>query len=479
MIKKVLLYYPYGKPFQRGEDRSQGEIEHSSATSIRAANDLGYMAAVLRKIGVGVKIRDYMTEKKEEKDFIEDLQAFKPDMIVASMTTATLLDDLKTFSLAKKAKSDIITVAKGAYFFAAELEKEESKMFEPMDYALVGECETLIDKLVEALNLKMDVSTLKGIIWKKEGVYISNGPADFVEDLDSIPFPARDLMNNILYMRPDTGEPQATIQVDRGCPFACTYCLTPLISGRKLRRRTVNNILDEIKECINKYKIKNFFFKSDTFTADRDFVHKLCDEIIKDSLKIKWVANSRVKPIDLEILRKMKKAGAWLVAFGIESGNDETLRSIKKGSLVEDAVKAVKMAKQADLRIYGFFLLGFPWETEKHLEDTFKLAKKLKLDYYEFHICVFYPGTPIYAEALREGLFKDSLSVVGKNYFTNPSGTKYLSKEAVLVYRRRALMSIYVSPWYVIKRLKNTKSLTELKNNIRYGMKLILNLLRS
>lgn len=477
MIKKVLLYYPYGELFQRGEDRSQGEIKHSSATSLRAANDLGYMAAVLRKLGVEVRIRDYMGEKKAEQDFINDLQNFEPDLIVASITTATLLKDLQTFSLAKEINQNIITVAKGAYFFSAKISTDEAKVFAPMDFALLGECETIIDKLIRALNEKIDISKLKGVIWKHENVYTSNGPADFVDNLDEIPFPARDLMNNGLYMLPNSGEPQATIQIDRGCPFKCSYCLTPAISGRKIRRRSVDNILNEIEECVNKYKIRNFFFKSDTFTANRKQVHEICDKILEKKLKIKWVANSRVKPIDFETLKKMKNAGCWLVALGIESGSEETLKRIKKGANNEDAINAVKFAKKAGLRTFGFFLFGFPWESREHVEKTIKLAKSLKLDYYEFHICVFYPGTPIYEEMLNKGVFKESDLPIGKNYFTNPSGTKYLSKEELMQYRKKALMSIYLSPDYIVKRLIKVNSFVELKNNLSYGARLIKNLL--
>jgi len=477
MIKKVLLYYPYGELFQRGEDRSQGEIKHSSATSLRASNDLGYMAAVLRDINIKVKIVDYMGENKGEQDFVNDLQDFKPDLIVSSMTTATLLDDLKIFALAKEFYPNIITVAKGAYFYSAKFSSEDSEAFKAMDYALVGECETIIDKLVTVLSEQKDLSSLKGLVWRKEDVYVSNGPADFVEDLDNIPFPARDLMNNKLYILPITGEPQATIQIDRGCPFECSYCLTPLISGRKIRIRSVDNIIQEIEECVNIFGIRNFFFKSDTFTANRDLVRKLCDKIIAKKLNISWAANSRVKPIDYDTLARMKEAGCWLVAFGIEVGQDETLKRIKKAATVDDAVVAVSLAKKAGLQIFGFFLFGFPWETRDDIEQTIKLARQLKLDYYEFHICVLYPGTPLFMEALRQGyLVEDAALPIGKNYFTNPSGTNNLSVEELKILRRKALMLIYFSPSYIMRRFSKIRGLQELKNTLHYGIRLVCNL---
>ena len=479
MINRILLYYPYGALFQRGEDRSQGDITSSCATNLRAANDLGYMCAVLRKMGIGVAIRDYMGERKTKKDFLNDLKVFRPDMIVCSMTTATILSDLDTFRLAKSVNPNIVTVAKGAYFYCAEFNAVNYEVFQPMDYALAGESETIIDKLVLALNTGQSVSSLKGIIRRSEKTYVSNGPANFVDNLDTIPFPARNSMNNDIYTSQDTGEPMATIQTDRGCPFECTYCLSPIISGRAIRYRSTENILEEIRECIDKFNIRNFFFKSDTFTASRQHVQELCNRIIEEKLNIRWVANSRIKPIDYETLSLMKRAGCWLVGFGIESGNEETLRRIKKGITIEDVINAVQLTKKAGLQIYGFFMFGFPWETGKHVSDTISFAKRLALDYYEFHLCIFYPGTPLYNEAFNEGLIAKGDNPEGKSYFTNPSGTLNLSKEELLKYRKNAIISIYFSPSYIIRRLAKIRNFKNLINMLSYGiMRLIWNMLK-
>jgi radical SAM superfamily enzyme YgiQ (UPF0313 family) len=351
--------------------------------------------------------------------------------------------------------------------------------FESMDYAMVGEADTIIDKLVGALNRNNDVSTLKGIIWNNGITCVLNPKADLVEDLDPIPFPARNLINNSLYIRPDTGKPQATIQISRGCPFQCTFCLTSIISGNKIRSRSVNNIIEEIEECVNKYNIKDFFFRSDNFTASRVFVHALCDKIIEKGLKINWVTNSRAKPIDYETLKKMKAAGCWLVAFGIESAGEVTLRRIKKDLTVEDSVMAIKLSKKAGLKTYCFFMLGFPWETKRDVEDTIKLARKLQCDYAEFHICTFYEGTPLYEEALRDGLLKETPFSTGRNYYEDPFDLKYLSKEDILNYRKKALIAFYGSPTYIVKRLSEIKNIGVLRNYFFYGLRLIYNLIRS
>jgi radical SAM superfamily enzyme YgiQ (UPF0313 family) len=445
----------------------------------RAANDLGYMAAVLRKMGLEPLIRDYMGEGKTEADFVGDLRKFNPDLIVCSITSASLPEDIATFKTAKEHNPDIITVAKGAYFFTSKIPDSEMALFQPMDYGLVGEAEVVIGSLIAAINAGQDIALLKGIVWRRGASLISNGPADFLEDLDTLPFPERSLMNNSLYTRPDTGEMQATIQVSRGCPFECTFCLAPLISGKKIRARSVDNILAEIENCVHQYGIKNFFFRSDTFTTDAVFVEKLCDEIVRRRLDIAWVANSRVTPLSYELLAKMKKAGCWLISFGIESGNEETLTRIHKRTTVEDAVRAVQLAKKAGLKTYGLYILGFPWENERHMEDTLCLAKKLNCDFSEFSICTFYEGTPLYEEAKSQGLLGDPFSSsAGKNYFVRCPGTQYLSGEQVLAFRRKALRAIYLSPAYIIRTLLGLRSLGEFTRYFYFGGKLLRNLLK-
>lgn len=473
MIQKVLFYNPWGGIYLRGEDRAQEEVKHSFATVVRPPNDLGYMAAVLRNMSIKVMIQDYMAEQKKEEDFINELHNFKPDMIVCSMVDASIINDLKTFSLAKKINPSIITVAKGSYFFSAQYDEETSRLFAPMDYALVGECGTIIDKLVSALNKGEDISTLKGLIWKQRDTYISNGPAEFVEDLDSIPFPSRDLMNNRLYVRPDTGKPQATIQVDRGCEFQCTFCMSPIISGNKVRHRSITNIIEEINECVHKFRIHNFFFRSDNFTSNREFVLDFCEKIIQKKLKIKWVANSRVNPIDIEMLKKMKQAGCWLMAYGLESGNEKTLKRIRKGHNVQHCIDAVNAAKKVGLRTYVFFIIGFPWENKEHIEETIRLAKRIKADYYEFHICVLYKGTPLYEEFLSDEFYKSRLSSIGLNRYTTAMGTKHLSGGKLLAYRIQALREICLSPSYIAMRFIKVQNFRELWNNFRYGIRFL------
>ena len=471
-VKKALLFNPPVGLYQRGEERCQADIEGSATISVRPPNNLGYMASVLRLIGVDPLIRDYPVEKN--RSFVEDLKSFNPDMLIMSITTATIEKDLEYFKIAKDIKKDIITVAEGAHFITAPLSSFNKEVYNFMDFAIYGESEGIIDKFVNALNKGLNISEVRGLIFRRNNEWIKTLPSPFVEDLDSLPFPARDLIKNELYINPDTGNPMATIQTSRGCPAKCIYCLTPIVSGSRIRKRSPKNIVDEIEECMESYGIKEFFFRADTFTMDKDWVISVCKEIIDRGLKIKWVANSRVKPLDEEALLWMRKSGCYLIAFGIESGSDESLKLMKKGSTVQDAIIAVNMAKKIGFKTYCFFMLGFPWEKEEDINKTIEFAKKLPCDFAEFHIAIPYYGTELFELVKEEGLLNDEIT--GHNYFTNPViGTKYLSREKVLKLRRKALISFYLRPSYVIKTLINTRSFKKFLIYTKYGLRLLKN----
>ncbi|TVL97770.1 MAG: short-chain dehydrogenase [Candidatus Brocadia sp. WS118] len=474
-LEKALLFNPPVGMYQRGEDRCQAEVEGSSATSLRPPNDLGYIASMLRQIGVLPFIADYPAEGKQWEQFEKEFKAVQPDFVVMSITTPTIKDDMKAFSLIKRWDSNIFTIAKGAHFSTCNRDDLKEAVYDPMDVAISGEAETIMNNLILAKRQGSDLTRVRGILFRdRRGQIIQTDPESFWTDLDKIPFPARDLMKNSLYTRPDTGEPQATIQTSRGCPSQCIFCLSPLISGANLRERSVSNIVAELEECVYQYNIKNFFFRADTFTLRKSSVIELCQEIIKRKLKIAWVANSRVNTIDEERLMWMKKAGCWLVAFGIESGNDEIQKLIKKGTTRAQAIEAVSICKKIGLKTYGFFLIGFPWETREMIMDTLRLAKELRCTFSEIHIAIPYEGTELYRIVRDFGILKET--AVGHNYFSNPAiDTMHVSREELMNLRKKALRSLYLNPGYIAKTLVQIRSFKELKNYTRYGIRLVKN----
>ncbi len=473
--KKAFLFNPPVGLYQRGEDRSQGVIDSSSATSLRAPIDLAYTAATVRRIGCEPVIHDYPAESMTWDDFERDLAAFGPDVAIMSITTATLERDMEAFERIKTKYPHILTIAKGAHFFEVDLKTLD--LFVHVDYAIRGEADVIIPKLLTALDEKREPSEVLGVIYRNgSGEWAQTDHDPFFDELDTMPFPARDLLKNELYVRPDTGEPQVTIQTARGCPASCVFCLTPTISGKAVRNRSPENIVDEIEECVKVHGLRNFFFRADTFTIDKKWVKALCDEIVARKLDIQWVANSRVDTMSEDRAQWMKRAGCWLVAFGIEAGNEEIQRKIRKGATKDQARNAVRACHKAGLKTYGFYLIGFPWETREEIQETLDLARELSCNFSEVHIAIPYEGTPLHSIASEMGLL-DEHAVMGHNYFDSPPvDTVHVPREEIMKMRIQGLKSIYLSPRYIFRTLSGIRSFTELKNYTRYGMRLLKNL---
>ncbi len=453
---KVMLFYPPGNILQRGEDRCQSSISDSAVQAARACNDLGYAASMLQDKGFSVYLKDFQSEGLSFETLATDFRVFNPDAIFLSVTNTSIFADLQCIKTLKEIRNDIIVILKGALFFDPGDQALSQLGLSEVDYLIGGESDFIIADLLHChFHHPAGIPNINGIAYKQGKQWIKTDFSVWKTDLDGLKFPDRSLMNNALYVRPDTGEPLATITTSRGCPASCIYCLTPRISGKKLRLRSPDNIFAELQECYNKHGIRNFFFKSDTFTMDRRWVKTLCDYIVRSELhgKIAWVANSRVNPIEQETLYYMKEAGCWLVAFGFESGSEESLRKMKKGATVKDNLRACAYAKKAGLKVLGFFLIGLPWEGMPHLQATRKLMFEMNPDFIELHLAVPYEGTAYYEMAIAEGLLPSGQTTVGRGHFSDTIGTKYLSARELVSFKQRTLLAFYLRPSFIVKKI--------------------------
>ncbi len=478
---KIMLIYPPGLWVQRGEDRCQINIEETCIQTARACNDLGYAASVLLNKDYDVFLRDYQTENACLEDVISDIKSYKPDIIMISITNTTIFDDLKFVKEIKK-YTEAKIVLKGAIFYNPPDEMLELVDLKDVDVVIGGEIDFIIGKVADSLLKNQgELSEINAILYKNaDGTFQKTHFGCFEENLDDIPFPARHLMKNELYVRPDTNEALATIQTAKGCPSACIYCLTPDISGKKVRSRSPKNVMEEIRECYEKYGIKNFFFKADTFTIEALWVKELCELIINSDLnnKIEFIANSRVKPLTKETLAYMKKAGCFGVSFGFESGSDDTLKRIKKGAKVHDNLQAAKWAKEAVVPVIGMFVIGFPWETKEHIEETKKHIFKLNPDFIEISLALPFYGTELYDMCKEQNLLDKS--VLGSDFFyASMAHTPYFTTQELLKIRKNILSRFYTRPSYIAKKvLTSIKSPKVILNYFKYGFKLLRTLFK-
>ena len=476
MARRAMLINPPTGLYIR-EDRCQAPLKGMAATTARPPLDLAYMAATMEQAGVECRIRDFPVQGGGWDEFRRELGEFNPDYLVVSVTSFTINDDLIACRIAKEVGGgSITTIAKGAHVAVKAREVLEANP--ALDVAIRGEYEIAARELATA----EDYSGIPGIIYRdrRTGDLITTPDRPFLTDLDSLPYPARHLLDNRLYLRPDTGNPQTTVQTCRGCPASCIFCLGPVVYGSKIRMRSAANVAAELQECVEKYRIRDFFFRADTFTWMREWVLDLCREITDRKLRIRWVCNSRVDTIDDERLEAMKRAGCHGVAFGIESGVQDMLVKMKKGTTLEKSRAAVSLCRKHGMKVLLYFVMGLPWEREEDIRKSVDFALELGGDFVEFHLAVPFPGTELSEIAKRDGLLAIE-SLAGYGYERPALRTYYLSANELLKLRRQAFMRIYFnlgSIWRIARTLiRGLRSPKQLVYTLRFGTMKIASLL--
>lgn len=467
-MKRVLLIVPPTGLYIR-EDRCQTPIDKLKTVSARPPIDLMYMAAAMEQRGVDCQIRDYPVLNQHWDDFRKDISSYDPDMVILSVTTPSLPHDMEGCRIAKEIKPTVIMAAKGAHF--NKRDEDSLKKYPHLDLCFRGEYEFLPAELMTTDNW----DGIQGITYRKNGIIQRNPDRGYIQDLNSIPYPARHLVDNRLYARPDTGESQTNIVTNRGCPFLCIYCLSRQVAGMKLRARSPENILGELKECVEKHGIKNFLFRSDTFTMDKKWTINLCNQIVESGLGIKWTCNSRVDTIDEDRLRAMKKAGCWLISFGVESGSDEMLEKLKKGATTDQARKAIQLCKKVGIRTSIYLLIGAPWETEETYKQTIDFGLELDPDFVEFFYVYPFPGTEYSDEVIKLGLLKEG-EQPEEAYDSPAIPSLHLSIEQLTHLRKKAVRKFLLRPSYIFHTLKQVRSPKEVGNYIKYGMEQLVSL---
>ena len=390
---------------------------------------LAYMASILRKKYI-VRIIDSVGEDYSKKDIIRLYLREKPDLVFLETTTPTIEYDLKLInSLSKLHKSKFAIYG--------------------VHISYLKSIKKLKDCDIKIIHEEPEKYAFK-LIGKKNNL----------KDLDSLPFPAWDLINLKNYKLPLKNKSFTLIQPSRGCPYKCIFCTNPFYYGSKVRLRSVDSVIQEIK-YIKKFNINNIFFYSDLFSVNKEWVKELCKRIITEKLNVEWMANSRVDSIDKETLTLMKKAGQWLISFGIESGDQEILNLAKKQTKIKQVYEAVNLAHSLGILTLGHFILGLPGETEGTLKGTINFSKKLRLDFAMFYIATPFPGSELY-EVYKKKLNNDWNKFEYSKQIIN-------SKLNLHKWQKRAYNEFYIRNFSLKKQLRILK-IIRMRNIINMGL---------
>lgn len=450
---KVLLLFP---PMS-GKER-YGKL--AKGGSYLPPLGLAYIAAVLENRGDKVEIIDGSVEPITIEDIAAIIKQKKPDVVGISVQTPTYHRALQCAKIIKEADPNIITIFGGPHPTALPSETAKEK---DIDIVVYGEGERTIVDLMNALETDNDLSKVKGIFYKRNDKVEAGPPRERIENLDGIPFPARHLLKLHLY-KPSSMHykklPAFPVVCGRGCKHRCTFCDCAKVFGHHVTLRSSENVMAEIVYLVDKYKVKEILFWDDTFTYSREFVLKLCDMI--KPLNLAWSAWSRVDKVDKELLEHMAGAGCWNISFGIESGNQKVLNTIKKGIKLEHARNAVKWCHECGIEARTTWILGLPNDGWESMMETVNFASEIDADYAQFQLLTIYPNTELWDTWSQYGklLTQDwSKYTIWAPVFT-PHG---LTQEDLTRANWTAYKRFYLRPKYWLNRIKKIKNITDIK----------------
>lgn len=363
---------------------------------------LGYIASSLQANGYNVSILDSVSYNHSIGAALKLIVKENPDVIGY---TATSSARFRAADLIKKAKeaTGAFTVAGGRHFGA--MPKTTIEKIKEIDVVVIGEGENIMVDLLNSYSSRNNLSGVQGICFRDcEGSIIQSPPKEPPE-LDLLPLPAYHLFNLEKYNYSFEGSKTRAIGImsSRGCPNRCIFCAT--LGKKTLRLRNPDKFVDEIEFLKNNYGYEAFDFWDDTLTINREHVTRICREIIKRGLNIRWLTRGRVDTVDEEMLSLMKKAGCVSIAYGVESGSDNVLRIMKKGINTRQAKEAVELSSKLGFIVDNFFIIGMPGESFADIDMTLDMINKFRrLPHVKNTYCfpMVYPGTEL-EKIAREG----------------------------------------------------------------------------
>jgi radical SAM superfamily enzyme YgiQ (UPF0313 family) len=454
---KILLVNP---PLTRQE--AAGKMK--SIINLLPPLGIGYIAALLERDSFLVKIIDCPALSLTHEDLRKIMEIEKPQLIGFTATTISIDSAIKAARNAKVALVHSLIAIGGPHVTALAEETLETSVF---DVAVLGEGEySFLELARQFRNGSRDFSGIRGLMYKCNGTLISTGNRVYINDLDSLPFPALHLFPPLSVYHPMPGNvrktPYAQIMTSRGCPYQCTFC-DRKVFGQLFRARSPKNVVDEIEMLMKRFGVKEVKFNDDTFNVDVKRVVNICEEILKRNIKIPWTCRVHVNNLSFDLLKIMKRAGCWQIGFGIESANPVILKSIKKSMSLEEGRRAVQLAKECGINVKVSFMFGLPEESEETVQETIAFAKTLMADIVNFHIFIPFPGTELFRTISARGelLHRNYQHYCQLNLPENihlPFVAKRLTENQIRRYSSQAYKSYYLRPAYLYSQLRQIRS---------------------
>jgi len=452
--------------------RPPDPLQHVKLLSHTKPMNLAYLAAYVRSQGVGVTIVDYETETFDLNAYYHLLREKKPALVGVSCVTPTIRNGAQLCALTKAFDKDIVTVVGGPH--ANSLPVETLEEFPSFDYLVYGEGEVTLGELYRLVAEGEEEFAVPGLMYRRRGEIVRNPPRELVADLDTLPFPARDLIDYRVQPGHSTrGFSNKLLSTElftsRGCPFGCSFCAIQATFGRTVRFRETAFIEEEVSKIVRDHRFNHLVIADDTFSLQKNRALEICDILGRSGI-VSWNCDTRVTSVSKELLLAMRKSGCQKVAFGVESGSQRVLDLIGKKITVEQVRQAVQWAKEAGIRhIEGNFIIGSdPSETLEDVEMTTDLIRSLPWTFVSVSIIVPYPGTPVACEMRGLNLIPPDTAWEDYVMIGVPPKwrTVHFTPPDLIRHQRTLTRQFYLDPRYIARQLVTVRSL----NDVRYWM---------
>lgn len=425
------------------------------------------VGAVLRDAGHEVRVVDAPSLGMGYSEVLEEMRRFQPDLAGLTAVTSSIENAGHLGSMIKQWRPSLKVVVGGPHVTA--LPSQTLAQYDSFDYAVLGEGEQGMAALVSALCRGEKPSEVPGVAWKNGREIHLGPPASHIADLDTLPFPAWDLLDGFPHQyRPALFRyrrlPAMHIVSSRGCPNLCIFCDTSVF-GRKVRFHSAEYVLGMIRLLVRRYGVREILFEDDQFLLKRERVAAICEGILTIPVKVSWSCNGRVNSADdVSLLRLMRRSGCWQISYGIESADQGLLDAAGKCISIEEIRRAVHLTHEAGILSKGFFMLGLPGETEQTMEKAMRFAMGLPLGDISVFMLTPFPGSAIYRSAAKQGGMEGRfrrMNVLSVVYV--PEG---LTEERLLRAQKRFMRSFYLRPRimgnYLGRLLRNPAGLVDM-----------------
>ncbi len=420
-----------------------------------------------------IRVADAVVEGLGYPALKERIRAERPDVVGITATTFTLVDAVMTVALVKEISPEITVVMGGPHPY---IYPEETINLPGVDYLVIGEGEAVFSALLNNMGDRAALRNVKGLVFRDGADVVNTGLPPLVEDLDSLPFPARDLTPyRDYYSLIAKSRPVTTMITSRGCPYRCLFCDRPHL-GKRFRPRSAENVVDEMAACVD-MGISEFLIYDDTFTISKKRVLDICRLIRERGLKVGWDVRARVDTVNAEMLSAMKDAGCDRIHYGVEAGTPEVIETLRKGITIEQVKRVFAETRDAGISILAYFMIGSPGETRAQMKESLRLARELGPDYLHLSITTPFPETDLYRLGFEKGVLKDDY---WRKFARNPQKgfipqvwEEHMSRDELIEMLHRGYKEFYLRPGYVWKRLKGLRSLSDLTAKARAGLKVL------